>query len=102
MRPELFPVEPAGPPEWWREEEVVGTAMHRSVPEWRDIVVRAYAQQPSLSLTRPQGQRLWGMDPTTCGHVLDALVDSGVLCRTSNGQYCRADYVRPGDLAFAP
>lgn len=97
MRPELFPVEPTVPPEWWREEEVVATATRHSVPEWRDIVLRAYAEQPALSLTGAQGQRLWGMDASTCGYVLDALVESGVLARTSGGQYCRADAIRPVD-----
>ena len=80
---------------WWQDEPV--TALRRSVPEWRSIVMDAYATQPSLSLTRPQGQRLWGMDAPTCGYVLDSLVDAGVLTRTSAGQYCRADALRPLD-----
>ena len=63
----------------------------RSVAEWRAIVMRAYEAQPTLNLTTAQGQRLWGMDPTTCGYVLDALIEAGVLARTSSGRYCRAD-----------
>lgn len=74
---------------------------YRSVPEWRELVLEAYATQPTLSLTTAQGQRLWGMDPCTCGYVLDGLVESGTLLRTSNGQYCRVDYIRPIDPVFA-
>ena len=95
MRPELFPVEPVVAGEWWREGEVMQTVIMRSEPEWRDVVVRAYAMQPTLSVTGAQGQRLWGMDARTCGHVLDGLVESGVLARTSGGQYCRADVLQP-------
>jgi hypothetical protein len=71
------------------------------VPEWRSVVMGAYATQPTLSVTCPQGQRLWGMDASTCGYVLDSLVDAGLLTRTTAGQYCRADYIRPVDPVFA-
>lgn len=67
----------------------------RSVAEWRSIVLDAYATLPTLNITRPQGERLWGMDPSTCGYVLDSLVEAGMLVRTANGQYCRIDHVRP-------
>ncbi|WP_239489697.1 hypothetical protein [Luteitalea sp. TBR-22] len=83
---------------WWQDEPV--TPLRRSVPEWRSIVMDAYATLPSLSLTRPQGQRLWGMDAPTCGYVLDSLVDAGMLICTSTGQYCRADALRPIDPVF--
>jgi hypothetical protein len=69
------------------------TAIRHSVPEWREIVLRAYEAQPTLTLTGAQSQRLWGMDAVTCGCVLDALVESGVLARTGGGRYCRADMV---------
>lgn len=81
-------------------QEALVVSLRRTVPEWRDIVLEAYAVQPTLTLTAPQGQRLWGMDPSTCGYVLDGLVEAGVLARTSAGQYCRADYVRPIDAVF--
>ena len=87
-------------PVWWREEPM--TPLRRSVPEWRSIVMDAYATQPTLSVTRPQGQRLWGMDASTCGYVLDSLVDAGMLARTPSGQYCRVDYMQSIDTAFAP
>jgi hypothetical protein len=75
--------------------------LRRSVPEWRSLVMNAYATQPTLSVTGPQGQRLWGMDASTCGYVLDSLVDAGLLTRTTGGQYCRIDYIRPVDTVFA-
>jgi hypothetical protein len=40
------------------------------------------------------------MDASTCGHVLESLVQSGVLARTSVGQYCRADVSPPVGTGF--
>ena len=71
----------------------------RSVPEWRAIVVSGFQAQPALILTRPQAQRLWGMDASTCGYLLDALVESGLLARTRNDQYCRPSSVPTPDWA---
>ena len=58
----------------------------------------AYVTLPTLSLTAAQGQRLWGMDAPTCVYVLDSLVVDGLLTRTVDGQYCRADYARGSGL----
>jgi hypothetical protein len=74
---------------------------YRTVPEWRDIVLEAYAVQPTLSLTAAQGRRFWGMDPCTCGYVLDGLVETGSLMRTSDGQYCRVDYMPATDRVMS-
>ena len=53
-------------------------------------IKRDYEEQPNLRLTPPQAQRLWGLDGPTCGVVLAALVDAGVLQRTSDGRFvCR-------------
>lgn len=78
---------------WCHDEPVV--PLHRSVAEWRSIVMDAYATLPTLNLTRPQAERLWGMAPSTCGYVLDSLVQAGLLVRTAAGQYCRTDNVQP-------
>ena len=48
-----------------------------------------YLEMPGLRLTRAQGQRLWGLDPAACGEALEALVETGFLRRTSDGQYVR-------------
>jgi len=81
--------------EWWQDEPV--TPLDRSVAEWRSVVMDAYAMLPSLCITRAQGQRLWGMNPTTCQCVLDSLVETGSLVRTTSGLYCRGDHVPPDD-----
>ena len=53
-------------------------------------IKRDYEEQPSLRLTPPQAQRLWGLDGPMCGAVLTALVDAGVLRRTPDGRFvCR-------------
>jgi len=74
---------------------------YRSLPEWRHRVLETYAHQPTLSVTAAQGQRLWGMDASTCGYILDGLVETGTLVRTSTGQYCRVDHLPPIDPVFA-
>lgn len=54
-------------------------------------VIRAeYLEIPGLHLTKPQVQRLWGLDPTTCGALLDALVAAQFLARTPQGGYVLA------------
>lgn len=50
-----------------------------------------YMELPSLSLTRPQVQRLYGLDDVTCESVLAALVDVDFLLLTSDGRYVRRD-----------
>jgi len=50
-------------------------------------ITRAYEEQPSLRLTPTQAQQLWGLDGPTCGAMLTALVDAGVLQRTSDGRF---------------
>jgi hypothetical protein len=91
----------AGPPTtiWYKDEPLA--PLRPSIPEWRSVVMAAYTRQPTLSLTMPQGQRLWSMDSSTCGYVLDSLVSAGMLSRTSAGQYCRADYIGPLDPVFS-
>lgn len=41
-----------------------------------------YLEMPGLRLTRPQAQRLWGLDEETCWQVLELLVESTFLFRT--------------------
>ena len=48
-----------------------------------------YEEQPGPRLTPPQAQRLWGLDGPTCGAVLTALVNAGVLQRTPDGRFVR-------------
>lgn len=44
-----------------------------------------YEEMPGLCLTRPQAQRLWGLDHEICETVLQALVEVGYLRKTASG-----------------
>jgi hypothetical protein len=49
-----------------------------------------YAEMPGLSLTVFQGQRLWGLDGSTCATALELLTTAGFLRKTATDQYIRA------------
>ena len=51
------------------------------------IIQAEYRQSPTLSLTKPQMQRLWNLDASTCDVLVDALVSARVLQRTVDGTY---------------
>jgi hypothetical protein len=54
-------------------------------------LIRAeYHEMPGLCLTQPQMQRLWTLDPVTCGAVVDALLVTRVLKRTARDAYVLA------------
>ena len=65
-----------------------------SLTEWLDIIRGEYLEIPGLHLTRPQAQRLWGLDSRTCDALLGSLVRSGFLTETPSGHYARADQLR--------
>ena len=50
---------------------------------------REYDEQPNLRLTPMQAQRRWGLDGPTCRAVLIALMDAGLLQRSSDGRFVR-------------
>ncbi len=52
-------------------------------------VCSEYLEMPGLRLTRPQAQRLWGLDQRTCEQLLGALVEVGFLQHTANDTYAR-------------
>ena len=54
-----------------------------------DRVVGEYNEMPGMCVTRPQAQRLWGLDSTTCELVLMTLVERGILRRTPRGTYVK-------------
>jgi hypothetical protein len=57
--------------------------------------VRAeYREMPGLSLTATQVSRLCGIHLTLCERVLQQLVLSGVLYRSSAGAYVAAPQIR--------
>ena len=59
----------------------------------REQIVRRirgeYLEMPGLRLTRPQAQRLWGLDEQTCVQLLDWLTEDRFLLRRDDGTYAR-------------
>jgi hypothetical protein len=61
------------------------------VEDWLMLIRAEYLEIPGLSLTKPQVERLWGLDAVTAQAVLAALVDVKFLRRTISDAYVRAD-----------
>ena len=55
-----------------------------------------YLEMPGLRLTFEQAQRLFGVDPTLCKKLLDALVEAKFLCVKPGGAYARL--IDSGDI----
>jgi hypothetical protein len=70
------------------------SAVEMPIADWLRIIRGEYVEIPGLRLTKPQAQRLWGLDPRTCGALLDTLVDGRFLRRTRTGRYARVDIGR--------
>ena len=60
-----------------------------SVDCWRELIQAEFCEMPGLHLTKPQVQRLWGLDEETCDVVLASLEDEKFLRRTSDDTYVR-------------
>ena len=58
-----------------------------------------YLEMPGLQLTRPQAQRLWGLDEETCAQLLESLTEEKFLYRKDDGTYARAT---EGAVTFLP
>jgi hypothetical protein len=63
------------------------TAEQSAVTDWLHLVQAEYLEMPGLQLTRPQIQRLWGLDPATCDAVLQELLAARFLRRTHQDAY---------------
>jgi hypothetical protein len=48
-----------------------------------------FMEMPGLGLTKPQAQRLWGIDERTCAELLEGLVVLQFLRRGFDGRYRR-------------
>ena len=64
--------------------------LSQSMAAITDRVRGEFREMPGLTLTVAQAGRLWSLDPPTCTEVLTELVESGFLCRKSDGTFCRA------------
>ena len=60
------------------------------VEDWLMLVRAEYVEMPGLSLTKPQVERLWGLDAVVSEALLAALVDVKFLRRTVRDTYVRA------------
>ena len=60
------------------------------VEDWLMLVRAEYVEMPGLSLTKPQVERLWGLDAVVSEALLAALVDVKFLRRTVRDRYVRA------------
>lgn len=60
---------------------------YETATEWLHVIQSEYLEMPGLHLTKPQVQRLWGIDQPTCDAILDALVAVSFLRRTSRDGY---------------
>ena len=58
--------------------------------DWLGLIRAEYEEIPGLHLTKPQVQRLWGLDPSTSDALLGVLVDARFLRVTRTGAYVRA------------
>ncbi len=61
------------------------------IADWLQLVRAEYLEIPGLRLTKPQVERLWGLDHMTSEALLSALVDVKFLRRTRQHAYVRAD-----------
>jgi hypothetical protein len=58
------------------------TAEQSTVTDWLRLIQAEYLEIPGLHLTKPQVQRLWGLEPHLCDALLDALVAAAFLRKT--------------------
>jgi hypothetical protein len=65
-------------------------AAHTTVTDWLQLIRSEYLEIPGLHLTKPQVQRLWGLDAVTCDALLDTLIRIRFLRRTHTGAYVLA------------
>jgi hypothetical protein len=61
------------------------------IEDWLILVRAEYLEIRGLSLTKPQVERLWGLDAVTSEALPAALVDVKFRRRTVRDAYVRAD-----------
>lgn len=66
-------------------------AEHTDLNHLLQVVQAEYLEMPGLQLTKPQVQRLWGLDSPTCEAVLTTLERTRFLRRSVRNSYVRAD-----------
>ncbi len=66
------------------------TAEQCSLHDWIQLVKAEYLEMPGLQLTKPQVQRLWGLEPRVADTLLGALVAADFLRQTPRHAYVLA------------
>jgi hypothetical protein len=61
------------------------------VADWLRLVRAEHKERPDLRLTHSEVPRLWGIDSSTAGEGLAALMSTGVLRKTARGAYVRSN-----------
>ena len=62
-----------------------------TMTDWLNLIRGEYHEIPGLHLTKPQVQRLWNLDASTCEAILGALETDKFLRRTRAGAYVKAN-----------
>ena len=70
--------------------------------DWLQLIQGEYLESPGLNLTKPQVQRLWGLDPLTCDALLDELVDDPQVVANNYIDEFTAEDGRQYKLVAAP
>ena len=65
-----------------------------SIPKWLERMRVEYHRVPGLHLTKPQVQRLWGLDAAISDALLDRSIAEHFLRKTPTGAYVRAEVDR--------
>jgi len=58
--------------------------------DWLRRIRSEFFEMPGLRLTKLQAQRMWSLEPQLCETLLDTLVSSHVLEKTSRDAYVLA------------
>lgn len=89
-----------------RREQAKAQLSGKIGPDTDDVqrIKAEYLEMPSLRLTARQAQRLFGLDPANCEHILDTLVENKFLSRTRDRMYVRFDFhdLRATNLSRPP
>jgi hypothetical protein len=60
----------------------------RFIAALAEVVRGEFLNMPGLCLTEAEACRLWNVEPLVCAAILQALVDTEFLVKTSTGMYC--------------
>jgi hypothetical protein len=84
---------PKSTKKWARDTCGARLAVNNSIMNVQSLVDRIrgeFREMPGLQLTLAQAQRLFGLDPAACRHVIDTLVAASFLRWTPSGTIVQA------------